>query len=44
MKFGTINRVLRYFGLVLVIAYDVDGVEPACIWLELARHYDARCL
>ncbi len=44
MKLGIINRVLRCFGLVLVIAYDTDGVEPALIWLELARHYDARCV
>ena len=42
LRLKTVNRVLRFFGLVLVVMYDTDGVVPTTVFLELARHYDTR--
>jgi hypothetical protein len=41
MKLWSINRVLRFFGLVLVIQVDDEG-GPTELWIESARRYDAR--
>lgn len=38
----SLNRILRLFGLVFVVAMDDNG--PTRIWIETRKAYDARCV
>lgn len=46
MQLNTINRVLRIFGLVLVVSIDTDEDDrvraPTRLWVELSHTYDRR--
>lgn len=37
---GSINRLLRLFGLVFVVGIDENG--PIYVWIETAKSYDSR--
>ena len=41
MTLRRINRVLRFFGLVLVVQIDDEG-GPTELWIERARRYVRR--
>lgn len=38
----SLNRLLRLFGLVVVVGTDGNG--PMRVWIETARAYDSRCV
>lgn len=42
VKISTINRALRFFGLVLVISREYGEDAFTKVWIERARKYDAR--
>jgi len=41
MKLGTINRILRWFGVVLVVEIDDAGESPTRMLLMTWRRYQA---
>jgi hypothetical protein len=42
MKLSSINRVLGWVGLCLVVAYGDDD-EPTQLWIERQETFDRRC-
>jgi hypothetical protein len=42
VKLGTINRVLRFFGFVLVVEVDLESGNPTEMRVERWRRYLAR--
>lgn len=42
MKLGTINRLLRVFGLVLVVESPGKPVESTRLWIETVASFERR--
>jgi len=43
VRLSTINRWLRFFGLVLVVEYESESKEPTRLWIERYSKYEERC-
>jgi hypothetical protein len=42
IELRTINRMLRWLGLVLVVGIDAAGKVPTRLWIETFKHYQTR--
>lgn len=43
VKLETINRILGWFGLVLVVRVSFKGTAPTVFWIERRSRYRAAC-